>query len=108
MKEKEIKISALVTEPQKKKIESICKRCGLTKAEYLRQRALGYEPRVVVPDVFFVLCEKLDALTEAPFTAEVNQTAIDILKAMEKEFLLPRKEDMKKWQPPDSGPSKDD
>lgn len=103
---KSYNISALVTETQKKKIESICKRCGLSQSEYLRQRALGYEPRAVVPDAFFVLCEKLDALIEAPFTAEVNQMAKDILKAMENELLLPGKEDMKEWQLPDSSPSK--
>ncbi len=81
---------------------------GATPKEYLRQRALGYEPNEVPPDALFHICEKLDALIELPFSTEVNKAAMTLLKEITKEIILPRKEEARKWQPPDSGPSKDD
>ena len=56
-----------LTESEKKKIEAAAAKCGLTVSEYMRQRALGFEPKAVQPDAYFVLCEKLDRLTEPPF-----------------------------------------
>ena len=35
------------------KIESLADKCGLSISEYVRKRALGYEPKTVLPDVFF-------------------------------------------------------
>ena len=42
-----------VSEKEKNLIERNADRCGLTVSEYLRQRALGYMPRAVLPEVFF-------------------------------------------------------
>jgi len=38
-----------VSEKEKTTIEKNAKKCGLSVSEYLRQRALGYMPRAVLP-----------------------------------------------------------
>ena len=91
------------TTPEKDKIERTAKRCGLTTSEYLRQRALGYEPRAVPPDALFVFCEKLDALTEPPFSQEVNKSALTTLNMINEELVAPGKEVINEWQQQVSG-----
>ncbi len=103
MKQKDIRIVARVTQKEKDKILNLAARCGLTTTEYLRQRALGYEPRTALPDALFRFCEKLDFLCEQPFSAEVNTTALTLLKDISAELISPRKENTKKWRPPDFG-----
>ena len=44
-----------VSEKEKTIIEQNAKKCGLSVSEYLRQRALGYMPRAVLPEIFFLL-----------------------------------------------------
>ena len=105
MKKQDIRIVARVTQKEKERISDLAKRCGLSTTEYLRQRALGYEP--VPPDALFYFCESLDALIEQPFSAEVNAAALTLLKDISAELITPRKENMRKWQPQVSGPSKD-
>ena len=108
MKNEDIRIVARVTRREKERITAYAKRCGLSTTEYLRQRALGYEPKAAVPDALFHFCEKIDTLIESPFSAEVNKAAMTLLKEITKEIILPRKEDTRRWQPQASGPSKDD
>ena len=108
MKKQDIRIVARVTQKEKDRISDIAKRCGLSTTEYLRQRALGYEPKPVPPDALFHFCEKLDALIEAPFSAEINEATMTLLKEITKEIILPRKEDTRRWQPQASGPLEDD
>ena len=107
MTKKDIRISARVTEKEKKKIAALAEKCGLQQTEYVRQRALGFEPRPVLPDVFFVFCEKIDALTDQPFSPEINVAALRLISEIEKELILPRLEDMQKWQPQVSGRSEE-
>ena len=71
-----------MTEKQKEKIDHAAKRCGITTSEYLRQRALDSEPKAVLPDAFFVCCEKLDRLTRAPYAKDVNNAALSVLTGM--------------------------
>ena len=108
MKRQETRIFARITPKEKALINDLAKQCGLTTNEYLRQRALGYEPDSVPPDALFHFCEKLDALIEPPFSTEANKAAMTLLKEITKEIILPRKEDTRRWQPQASGPSKDD
>ena len=73
------RVAVRLTESEKKKIEAAAAKCGLTLSEYLRQRALGFEPKAVQPDAYFVICEKLDRLTEPPFSQAVNDAAIKLI-----------------------------
>ncbi len=106
MKTKDIRIAVRVTQREKDRITSLAKRCGLSTTEYLRQRALGYEPKPVPPDALFRFCEKLDALAEVPFSEETNQAALRLLHDIASVLIAPGKENG--WQPQDFGPSTDD
>ncbi len=97
------RIAVRLMESEKKKIEAAA-RCGLSLSEYLRQRALGFEPKAVQPDAYFVLCEKLDKLTEPPFSQAVNDAAIKLIHDMDAALIVPQK-DGDIWQRQASGPS---
>lgn len=77
-----IRIEIRLTQKQKEQVERAAKRCGVTTSEYLRQRALDSEPKAMLPDVFFVCCEKLDRLTRAPYAKDVNEAALAVLTDM--------------------------
>ena len=76
------RIEVRLTEKQKEQIDRAARKCGVTQSEYLRQRAFGGEPKVVLSDAFFVCCEKLDRLTRAPYAKDVNDAALAVLTDM--------------------------
>ena len=72
-----------MTEKQKQQIAGLARKCGLSQSEYLRQRALGFEPKGALPDAFFVCCEQLDRLTKAPYAKSVNNAVLAVLIEMQ-------------------------
>ena len=94
----EIKIKNLfirVSEKEKNLIERNAERCGLSVSEYLRQRALGYMPRAVLPEVFFSFNDKLDELciaVEGKITAETEEKIVALIDEITAELILPQKE----------------
>ncbi|MCM1500585.1 MAG: hypothetical protein NC124_19155 [Clostridium sp.] len=72
------------------------------------QRALGYEPRIVPPDVFYDLYGKLCEVcnTEGVLSPKEENSLLDLIDRINSELLLPGKEDLTKWQPLASGLSK--
>ena len=54
---KDIRIAVRVTAKEKDKIKSKARKSGLSTTEYVKQRALGYEPRGIPPDALFA-CRK--------------------------------------------------
>lgn len=106
-KEKFARIDIRVNQKDKDKIKQLAEKCNLSISEYLVQRALGYEPITVLPDIFFDFYNKLCQLDNtAGFTPETENKLLSLIDEIHSELLLPRKEDMRKWQPPDSGLSK--
>ena len=81
-KQMETRLAFRVTLKQKQQIDAAARKCGLRQSEYLRQRALGGEPETVLPDAFFVCCEKLDRLTRSPYAKDVNDAALAVLTDM--------------------------
>ena len=77
-------------------------KCGLSQTEYIRQRALGYEPKMALPDEFFKLGEKLDKLIEKDDSEELRALSEELLREM-LIVLKPSKEEVSKWQPQASG-----
>ena len=61
---KDVRIAVRVTAREKDKIQSKARKCGLSTTEYVKQRALGYEPRAVPPDALFACLEKLGELAD--------------------------------------------
>ena len=103
-KEKFARIDIRVNQKDKDKIKQLAEKCNLSVSEYVVQRALGYEPRTVLPDVFFDFYNKLcEVCNAAEITLETESKLLALIDEIHSELLLPRKEDMRKWQPPDSG-----
>ncbi len=84
-----------VSEKEKVLIERNAEKCGLSVSEYLRQRALGYMPRAVLPDVFFSFSDKLDELcvaVEGKISADTVAKIIALIDDITEELILPQKE----------------
>ena len=65
MRNRTVGINVRVTVTEKKKVTMLAKKCGLSLSEYLRQRALDYEPDGHPPTEVFDLLDKLDEITES-------------------------------------------
>ena len=88
---KDIRIAVRVTAKEKEKLQSKARRCGLSTTEYVKQRALGYEPRAVPPDALFACLEKLGELAGKASSPELDKEICTVLKHITAEFLLPGK-----------------
>lgn len=87
--EKDVRIAVRMTVKEKDKIQSKARKCGLSTTEYIKQRALEYEPRAVSPDALFVCLEKLSELADKASSPELNKEICTVLKQITAEFLLP-------------------
>lgn len=63
MRTRNVGLNVRVNPAEKQRIQTVASRCGLTLSEYLRQRALGYEPRFHPPQAFFSYLTWMDNLT---------------------------------------------
>ena len=102
---KDIRISARVTDKEKQKITAKAKKCRISTTEYVKQRALGYEPKTVPPDAIFVLLEKVGNLEDKSTSSKLNSQIYNLLKEISASLLLPGKERDEIWQSPDFGRS---
>lgn len=64
MRKRSVGINIRVTVTEKKKVTMLARKCGLSLSEYLRQRALGYEPGGHTPTEVFNVLDKLDEIAE--------------------------------------------
>ena len=64
MRKRSVGINVRVTVTEKKKVTMLARKCGLSLSEYLRQRALGYEPGGHPPTEVFDVLDKLDEIAE--------------------------------------------
>ncbi len=105
-KEKTVQILIRAKPKDKEKIKSIAARCNLPVSEYMLQRALGYEPRALMPDAFYDLYGRLCNIcnTEGLLSPESENALLELIDRIHSELLLPGKERIAKWQPQDSGP----
>ena len=84
-----------VSEKEKALIEHNAEKCGLSVSEYLRQRALGYMPRAVLPDIFFSFSDKLDALCiacEGKISADTEEKILALIDGITEELILPKRD----------------
>ena len=85
------RIELRVTAKEKEKIQSKARKCGLSTTEYVKQRALGYEPRGIPPDALFICLEKLGELEDKASSPELDKKISDVLNEITAAFLLPGK-----------------
>ena len=64
MRKRSVGINVRVSVTEKKKVTMLARKCGLSLSEYLRQRALGYEPGGHPPKETFDVLDKLDDIAE--------------------------------------------
>ena len=64
MRNRTVGINIRVTVTEKKKVTVLARKCGLSLSEYLRQRALGYEPGGHPPKEVFDVLDKIDEIAE--------------------------------------------
>ena len=64
MRKRSVGINIRVTVTEKKKVTMLARKCGLSLSEYLRQRALGYEPGGHPPKEVFDVLDKIDEMAE--------------------------------------------
>ena len=64
MRKRSVGINVRVSVTEKKKVTMLARKCGLSLSEYLRQRALGYEPGGPSPKEVFDVLDKLDEIAE--------------------------------------------
>ena len=89
---KDIRISVRLSEKEKQTIQAKAKKCGLSASEYVKQRALGYEPRTVPPNALFVLLEKIGNLESKSNSPGLNAEIEKLLKEITAVLLLPGRE----------------
>ena len=88
---KDIRIAVRVTAKEKERIQAKARKCGLSATEYVKQRALGYEPRSVPPNALFHFLEKLSSLENKTASPELDAEISSLLKEITAAFLLPGK-----------------
>ena len=113
MKENDFRIVARVTEQEKQKVAALAKKCGLPQTEYVRQRALGYEPNTALPDAFFAVYQKLcDVANQAEINgfAETVKQLNDLIEYTHTRLIKPSQkttkeieEEMDEWLRQDFG-----
>ena len=110
MTEKTEVINTRFSEKEKQTVEQYAAVCGLSRSEYLRKRALGYEPRPAVGDSFYQLYSKLCDLCNQSMTVETEKALLELITDIRRELMLPHKQSKKEvvaWRLQDSGQSKD-
>ena len=95
MTEKTEVINTRVSEKEKQTIEQYAAACGLTRSEYLRKRALGYEPRPALNDDFYQFYSKLCDLCNQSMTVETEKALLELITEIRKELMLPQKQTKK-------------
>ena len=65
MRKRSVGINVRVSVTEKRKMTLMAKRSGLSLSEYLRQRALGYEPGGHPPTEVFDVLDKLAEIAES-------------------------------------------
>ena len=105
-KEKPARIELRVRPSDKQKIQRIAEKCNLTVSEYMVKRALGCEPRAVLPDAFYDFYGELCKLSNNELSPETEDQLLALIDQIHSEILLPGREDVTLWQQQDSGQSK--
>ena len=100
-----------VSQNEKKKITELANSCGLSAAEYLRKRALGYDVKAVAPDAFYIFNERLSELLNRELSSETETKALKLFDDIYAEIIDTQKQNKKEiiqevaqWQAQDSGP----
>lgn len=79
----------------KRIIENYARRCGLSTSEFVRQRALMFNPKVIPPEEYFSLKRKIEnlcVLYQSVWTDDMQNKMLGLISDMTIAFELPEKE----------------
>ena len=79
MRNRTVGINVRVSVTEKRKMTLMAKRCGLSLSEYLRQRALGYEPGGHPPKEVFDVLDKIDEILQIFFEVFFGESQMHCL-----------------------------
>ena len=115
MKEKQERLYLRVSPQEKQKIEDLARSCGLSTAEYVRKRALGFMPRAAIPDSYYSFNTKLSELLNRSLSPATEAAALQLFDEIHQAVTEPPKQtaaqiqkEAAAWQVPDSGLSSRD
>ena len=98
MNDKNARIELRVTQSEKNRIAKLSENCGLSQSEYVRQRTLGYAPRMVLPVVFFdfyqMLCRLCDEVADK-VSPDTERRLLETVDEIQRQLLLPEKSSAK-------------
>ena len=113
--EKQERLYLRVSPQEKQKIEDLARSCGLSTAEYIRKRALGFVPRAAVPDSFYSFNAKLSELLNRSLSPATETAALQLFDEIHQAVTEPPKQtaaqirkEAAAWQVLDSGLSSRD
>ena len=101
---KETRIAFRLNQKEKQIIRAKAKKCGLSTTEYVKQRALGYEPKAVPPNALFLLLQKIGELEDKSTSAKLDAKIEKLLTDIANTLLMPGKDGDSLLQLQDSGP----
>lgn len=94
MKIRTVGINVRVSLDEKKRILRNSRQCGLSLSEYLRQLALGFEPRPIQAhefDEFIFVLERIYNDFHAKFDDETLRKFLFVLQTIQEKFILPKR-----------------
>ncbi len=87
-KERNGRLEIRVSEKEKSAITRKAKACGLSISEYVRKRALGYEPRAAPSDELLASTSALIELVDKnEASADLEETALELLADIRRAFF---------------------
>lgn len=114
-KEKTVQLLIRVKPKDKERITKTAKQCGLSTSEYVLQRALGYTPKAVNPDAFYLFYEELCELLNRDLSPEAEAAALKLFDDIYAKLIDTPKQTARQirkevaaWQAQASGPSSPD
>ena len=114
-KEKTVQVLVRLKPKEKEKVKSIAAKCNLSVSEYMVKRALGYEPKTLPPDAFYIFNERLSELLNRELSPEVETAALKLFDDIYAEIIDTPKQtarqirkEVTQWRVQASGPSSPD
>ncbi len=92
-KEKDARLHLRLRSKDKEKIKRLANKCNLSVSEYIIQRALGFVPVVVQPDVLYDLNENLTELLNRDISPDTEAVALELFDKIHKAIFDVRKEE---------------
>ena len=110
--ERTCRLGLRVSPKEKEQIDGIARSCGISTAEYLRKRALGYAVKAAPPDAFYHFIRQMSRLLNKVPSAKVEEEALKLFDEVRAVFAEGPKqskreitEEMEQWLAQDFGPS---